>query len=510
MRLAVIADTHIPDCTGSAEEASLTWALQACRARQVTAVAFAGDLTATGAPAEIERFRRILAGFDLPLIMTPGNSDLRTPENLDAARRAFSQPDTLLTHHVGIVALDTAEGCIPPPEFHRFLQRLQTAASKERSLFVLTHWSPVELPEEDQHRLAAACSTFGVAAIVGGHKHLDAKLDLEGIPVHLVRGLDPEKAKAAPPALTLFDGLEDTWSRHEVPWNESDPRTWTEEERRDFLSRLGISTMTRTLADTRAATDAAVPVLELRAEPALAESRVELRRAVASWRNAGGRILSLHLPNVTWETATGAVGGIPLLRQAVQLAMELNVDQITIHVPRASVADMEPGGRIEQAMLHTYAGELQPLADAGIVIGIENLHRNRGEAVDEQRGFGYTPPECLSWCEQIQACICSGDVGMVLDIGHARNNAPFSQRWTLGRWLAETGPRAVGYHLHQVSAAGNHQPLTAPFGPSISLAALFWAWRSGHTAKAPLFLEIRPESAMLSHAALTHELSGLP
>jgi hypothetical protein len=37
----------------------------------------------------------------------------------------------------------------------------------------------------------------------------------------------------------------------------------------------------------------------------------------------------------------------------------------------------------------------------------------------------------------------------------------------------------------------NHNPITAPFEPLISLASLFLAWRTGRIGHVPLILEIR-------------------
>ena len=93
---------------------------------------------------------------------------------------------------------------------------------------------------------------------------------------------------------------------------------------------------------------------------------------------------------------------------------------------------------------------------------------------------------------------CPVCVRSMLDIGHARNNAPFSSKYTLGKWYALVGKETVGYHLHQVVLSDgimkNHYPIMDVYGPLISLSSFFWGWQTGSLCHAPMYLEIRSDN----------------
>ncbi len=502
MKIAVIADTHIPDCSDSAEEAALGWALDACRAGGADVVVFAGDLTACGLFGELDRLAGVMTRLELPSVRTPGNSDLRTPRTAEQARRRLSMPAVQHLPDATVLALDTADGAVRPCERQRFEESLRTCPAG-RPVVMVTHWPPDELPIADRQWCASMLAGSRLELVLAGHKHRDADTELAGVPIRRVRGLDPEKAIGAPPALTFFVRERDAWVRQALSWPAGDPRTWDPSERAEFLGRLGISAMSRTLEDTEQAAALAAPVLELRAGAAMGVPAPDLAAAVKRWRRAGGRELSVHLPDLHWDAKRGQPNGLSVMHEAVDLSLGLGVNRVTMHVPRATAGEMLAGSSGRRAMLAAFAAALGPLAEAGVVLGVENLHRTPGEPDDDRGRFGCTPPECLSWLRDLTECLPSSTrTGLLLDLGHARNNPPLSQKWTVGRWLAEAGPIAVGYHLHQVTARGNHQPLYRPFGPAISLSALFWAWRARRTARAPMFLEIRDESALHSLRAL--------
>ena len=84
---------------------------------------------------------------------------------------------------------------------------------------------------------------------------------------------------------------------------------------------------------------------------------------------------------------------------------------------------------------------------------------------------------------------------MILDVGHARNNRPFSQQLALSDWYARIGRETIAYHVHQVvresSTMKNHRQIDDLYGPLISFSGFFWAWRSSQLNAAPLFVEVR-------------------
>ena len=84
------------------------------------------------------------------------------------------------------------------------------------------------------------------------------------------------------------------------------------------------------------------------------------------------------------------------------------------------------------------------------------------------------------------------EIGFHLDIGHARNNRPFSEKYTLGEWYAELGNEINGYHIHQVTPEfENHVPIVEPYGKLISLASIFRCWEDRLISHAPFIIEVR-------------------
>ena len=148
------------------------------------------------------------------------------------------------------------------------------------------------------------------------------------------------------------------------------------------------------------------------------------------------------------------------------------------------------------ALLDAAESPVRRLLAAGISIGIENLHIVPGESVDA-RNFGCTPDECREWIELLRWRLdCCSRIGFNFDLGHARNNGPLANLFTISDWYEELGDEINGFHLHQVvkrpdGTLCNHMPLVEPFGSLISLASLFLGWRRGTVNPAPMFLEIR-------------------
>jgi len=504
--ITVIADSHLPDCEGSAQEAALRWAMATCRELGVSVVAGAGDLTAGGDLPTAQRVVDIMSGASLPQVQTPGNAELRRSQEADRVRALFSTPATFHGDGWSLIMLDTADQAISEEEKSLFEQRLAQADDA----VVVTHCPPQALPPKDRVWLEGLCRAGRISLILVGHKHFDGLGNLAGVSVHLVRGLDPDKAKQAPPGIAVFRRKSGSWSREDLPFPATDPRRWPADAKREFVDLLGVSTMLQTAADLAESAEAAIPCVELRADLALNDDYERLDDLVRVWRDNGGTTLSLHLPNLRCDNNAQAVTGTDSFAESAQMALDLGADRVTVHVPRASVGQMSPGGKVWSAMARASVNGLRELRDAGLTIGIENLHMNRGEPADERRGFGYLPHECMAWIELLRERLDTPGIGLHLDLGHARNNAPFSSEWILGRWYAEIGAEVVGYHVHQVNGNGNHQPIHAPFGPLMSLASFFWAWNTGQLNHAPMFLEIRGEPGRVSRDCLRNFVESGP
>ena len=126
------------------------------------------------------------------------------------------------------------------------------------------------------------------------------------------------------------------------------------------------------------------------------------------------------------------------------------------------------------------------------------MHMTAKDTADGNRRFGYIPEECLQLM-RLLGKRCRHQVGINFDIGHARNNAPYSKTYQIGTWFSMLGEHMVGYHMHQVTKGNgtfeNHMPITQLYGSLISLASFFKCWETGRIQKAPIVFEMRPKDA---------------
>lgn len=497
MRIALLADLHLPDRADTVKEPVLAWALREAAARRADLVVGAGDMTGIGTLPAARRYLAALEATGIPFLNAPGNADLRTASNAEEVAGLLTA-----NRRVGpAVVLDNAWGAFTDAS-RAFLDGL--AAEGRRNLFVVAHCPLSTLRAADADWMRAHVAAGTVACYASGHSHAD-NLDPR-LPV--VRGLDPDKAIGGPPALVFFTDDGDGWRREDVPCPLADPWQWPEKERTAILPDLGISGMYDPMGALDAATANHVPSLELRFDGFLADNAETIAGRLRQWRAAGGRFLSLHLPSLGRGEGDAVLGADRLLA-ASRLAARLGVQAATMHVP-----EHFPVGRVRGALrerlLDVYATGLAPLRDAGAAIGIENLHLTPKEKEGDDRGYGYTPPECRDWIDALRERMGYDGVGFHLDIGHARNNGWYASRYNLSEWYAELGGLVTGCHLHQVvqlpSGFGNHYPLDELYGRIISLSSFLMAWRSGQIRHAPLYLEIREAPPIQSLLALRRSL----
>lgn len=481
-RVAVFADVHWTEETAKLKGEVLRWAVDAAVRHGASAIVCAGDMVGSGRRVEAQAVTATLAGSPVPVSFTPGNAELRTPEESAAVEAVLSgapPPE-------GVALLDSSAGLD--------VETLRAAFSTGR--LVITHVPPPEFRKSE----SAPIST----AVVAGHTHRDS--DSNGISI--VRGLDPDKAQGGPPAFAVFErGADGGWRRTEdCAFPGIAPEEWTDDFRRAFLEDLGLSAMSDPFGALDFAIANGVTCLELRDRTWKTEDVAALQARVADWRASGGWILSLHLPELSFSD--GEAFNADALHEASRSALSLGCDRVTLHVPRIAAADYEASLDL---MRDAYAEALSPLAGSGIAIGVENMHTTPADKEDfSRRRFGYTPEECARQIELLRS-IPGLRVGFHLDIGHARNNKPFSTRFPVGAWYETLGTEVNGMHIHQVEQAPdgtflNHRPLTDFFEPLISLSSLVMARQRGILPRAPMFLEVRgglgPESWLaLANAA---------
>ena len=506
--IAILADIHLPDSRSSAQWAAFDWALAELRARKVDAVAVVGDVTASGSSAAATRARGCLDALSIPLATTPGNSDLRCPKGSGAVVEALSTPALIDLPRLRVLTADTSRARVASGE----RDRLDAQARCEgRAVVLVTHMAPTALDSGSEAWLHAWAARHRVSLIVAGHRHRDDVSATGATAIHQMRGLDPDKAIGGPPAIALLELDNDRWVRSGIAWPEGDASGWSNVERAEFQSLLGVSCIGDAVGGLGQAAGLRVRCVELRADAADLP-RAALQEALTAWRAAGGDRLSWHMPGLGWEALHGDGDALGAWRATIDAALETQVDALTVHVPSVPVGMLKPGSHAWHGMADAFAQELRPATDSGAAIGIENMHMNAGEPAGDERGYGYLPEECLAWIEALRQRLPRAEVGMLLDIGHARNNAPFSEAYTLGEWYERVGGEAVGYHIHQVIETGNgyanHQPFEGVFGPLISLSSFLWAWRQRHLRRRPMTLEIRDPASRAASVEVIRRAMG--
>lgn len=489
MKIALLADLHLPDSERTVKEEVLDWALATAKRLRAERIVGAGDLIATGSAAAAKRLRSKLAATGIPCLLTPGNAEMRSPVERAKVAELLATP----VEDEGLLLLDTSRARLSDAA-RALLERPVPAG-----VLAVTHCPPDTWPEEDRRLLEKALRSGRVRKLAAGHWHIDGSFEQ----LELVRGLDPDKAAGGAPALVIFDGD----VREDVVFDCADPCCWPVEEREAFLGNLGCSGMKDPAGVLERGNAEGMKVFELRFTAPEHLADPALLRGLGQWRANGGEQLSLHLPDLGWRD--GEVWGEPELRAAVRIAVELGCTRVTWHVPRVALGEFEAAC---DALLEAAALPARRLLDEGIEIGIENLHIAQGENA-ESRGFGCTPDECREWIELLRWRLdCCSRVGFHFDLGHARNNGTLANRFTVSDWYAELGDEINGLHLHQVTVRPdgslcNHMPLTEPFGSLVSLASLFLAWRRGRVNPSPMFLEIREGDPVESMVKLRRALS---
>ena len=324
-RIAVFADLHYTRGSAKLKGALLREALRMASALRVEAIVCAGDMLGTGTIAEATDLRALYDAQPLPVWSTPGNAELRTPSESAAANALLANPSPPPD---GVLLIDSSAGypaecrmqnaecrmsAENQPSNCQTVKLSNCAAGGSRRLLVVTHVPP---------------GGGAIGLTVAGHEHVDAVR--ENGACRILRGLDPDKAIGGPPSFATFvrddAGVWHFEDNHEIRGIR--PSEWTAAFRDAFLRDLGISTMYDPFGGLVFATDEHVPCVELRHASWRADDARALADALARWRAAGGRVLSLHLPSLRF--ADGVAEGVDTVRDACETARALGCDRVTL------------------------------------------------------------------------------------------------------------------------------------------------------------------------------------
>ncbi|MBQ6474076.1 MAG: hypothetical protein IJJ33_18950 [Victivallales bacterium] len=473
-RIAAISDAHLPDRSDTIKDAVLDWTLGDLRTKDVDLLVVAGDMTSLGTAAAATRLRHKLDRLDIPFLFTPGNAELRTPaQTRQVLDTLHTPPET-----AEVIALDTSRMHLTDAD----RDRLCVLCQRAEPIFAVTHCPPGFLPQEDQTLFRMALDAGKLLPLLTGHIHRD---QIDGRR-QSIRGLDPDRACAAPAGFAVFDSAQGTWERQDFSCPLDNPATWGHCTREDFLEHLGISAFVHPTQEVVAAGDAHIPCLEI---PAMAATAEGIGQALEYWRSQGGDRLSVLLPMLTPDRNSdpGVVAG-------VRFAIACGAQMVTLPMPGNWTAGELAFVEKRRSLAARYGALLRPLLDAGLTIGFENLSLRQGEPYDSRRRYGCTPLECREWIQLMRGQLDGAEIGLTFDLAHARNNRKLASRYNPSEWYAELGSQMVAAHLHQIRDLDGrptpHCHFDTLFDPYIHLGGFLMAWNIGQVRHGPLFLEI--------------------
>lgn len=475
MRIGVICDMHMGEGECGPQNAFLLRAVAQMKQEKVDAVLDLGDITAFGEQSAFERYVQIMRPFSHYFVL--GNSDIRSERTREAIMAQRQHP-CFSAEGRTFLGLNTPSGTIEESEREKLL-------SLRDGDVVFLHHGVDGLKQESRSLLRSLLERVSLT-VLHGHTHLQREYAIGKSRVISLRGIDPDKAIGDFPTVTYLDvSAEDIQVFCK-------PIGVAEETPAHLRRHMGLSCVDN-VRDVTYATERGVKFIELRFNTKDWGSENELASLVAAWRERTNGYLSVHMPAFRWED--GALGGEERFWAALELAVKLGANGLTVHVPTVRVGEMTCGSEAWQALLECYAELVRRVGD-DVVIGIENLHMKDGETDNGDRNFGYAPHEVAAWIDAINEKVGKpGRVGHLLDVGHARNNGILASRYPVGRWYELMGNRTVAYHIHQSVRVDdklkNHHPLTDWFGPMISYASFLYAWETGMLNHAPVFLEVR-------------------
>lgn len=475
-KIAVLCDMHLSADARSPQYAWLLRAVERMKADGIKHVVALGDLTAFGDPSAWQLYLDAVCDFEHMEII--GNSDIRN-KNTEKCLESLTEHPEMTLGERRFIGLSTPRGLISENDF----ARLDSAKDGD---VVCLHYYLDALKEPSKSRFLKAIEAKKLT-VLHGHAHKDFDYTVGSSRVLGFRGLDPDKAIGGYPAIQYLT-FGDTVACEEIAFDVDFDTA------RDLSSWLGVSCVNY-LEDIRYAKEKGIRYIELRCDKKAWFCSEPIVALINAWRSETNGFLSVHMPNLSWKD--GAVAGVEKWNSALEDALRLGADHLTVHPPRRTsrLAVLESKECFEALLAH-YVSAVQRLPKC-VTVGIENLHSEPGEVCDETRCFAYTPDEVTLWIEAINQAL--GDpsrVGHVLDVGHARNNGSLAKEYPISRWYLEMGARAAAYHIHQSvkqenGQLKNHKPIDSWFGPMINYSGFLWSWEKGLLNHAPVFLEVK-------------------
>lgn len=475
---AVVADLHLTKKKNTAQYAAFHWAIQDINARCPDFAVIAGDITAYGDAEAIAFFKEKVKSIEVSYRVVTGNADVRTKETIPAA---LEMCDKASLEYKGrnIVCVNTADAHIYEDD------RSKIRKCGDGDILIMHH--NMDALDEESKAFLGTWAEQHKGLIIHGHNHRDRDYMVGQTRCIGIRCLDPDKSIGKGPCFVYF-----TLDGEEVQMEERLFR-FSHSNVKDFRDKLGISCFD-IYQDIDFAMEHNLKNIEIRKFDGSDEELAYLQDKVDQWRKAGGDIVSVHMPNLYWNGE--GVDGLDKWYDALRIVKAVGAETVTIHPPRyVYIKDMMPGSCTWNRLVEIFAeriGELPLTTKAGI----ENIHFLSKDISEEERYFGYLPEEILNFVDALNSSYGYERVGMVFDIGHARNNGPLFKRNVLSDWFGAVGKKTTAYHIHQsVPVPGrlqNHTAITDWMAaPSICFVSFIWAWQMNILNHCPMFMEMK-------------------
>lgn len=470
MKIALICDMHMPENKNSIQWNFFRKSVEKIKKDGIDTVVCLGDITAFGEYNAFEEYLKKMENFNHYYVL--GNSDVRD-KNTQPLFEKKSKGFEFKCADTNIKGISTPYAKIDKDDMD------EICAMSDGDVLFLHHSIPA-LCEESRNFIEKTAEEKALT-IIHAHSHKWLDYNIGKSRVICLRAIDPDKSIGDYPCITYFDTQTKEFT--ETVFENLDDSAL------DARRYFGISCVDN-FADVNYALENNVYGVELRCNGRGWEPDLSLIPLIEKWRKKTNGYLSVHMPNLKWKD--GAMEGVEQWYKAIEYAKAVNTDGMTIHPPRVKSNEFE-AAHDEFLKLYKYAVESM---DERVNIGIENLHMASGETNNEERCFGYIPKEVSLWIDEINQAIGKENrVRHTLDVGHARNNGVFAQIYPISRWYEIMGNRTVAYHIHQVirgeNGLKNHTAIEGWFGPMISYASYFYAWKHNLINHVPIFLEVK-------------------
>lgn len=473
-KIAVLCDMHLSG-KETIQYTFLQRAVERMKQDDIRVVLCLGDMTSFGQLGALEVYQESMKDFKHYDIM--GNAEVRDL----ATRECLQEKLETVEFKIGgrtVYGLNT-------PDREIALEDRERLCNIKDGDIVLLHHAPQKLVEDSRDWITALMERNAII-ILHAHEHCASEGFSGKSRIIGFRALDPDKALGGFPSISYLE-ISDTFiGIKECTFGINS------NVMEDLSNYFGLSCVDNH-KDVKYAIENSIKYIELRCNARDWQPDMDLLPLLDEWRRKTNGYLSMHFPNLQWEN--GTLKGKEQWINAIEYALLVKADSLTIHPPRVNNTEMYKGGDAWNELLNLYANAVKSMPH-NVKIGIENIHVSKNDTCDEYRPFGVIPEDVLAWIDAINEAVeCKECVGHVLDVGHARNNKSFAQKYPIGSWYDIMGNKTVAYHIHQVTRTEkglkNHCAIENWFGPMINYTSFFWCWEQGIINHVPVFLEVK-------------------